>query len=94
MNRTYLLNDRYPIPAALLWLITSWAISLFAFTVLGLGVWMILGEPKHNLLDAFPGFVSILFGIWGVYTGIGAMLLWIAMWPPWRKSRWRFPDVQ
>lgn len=44
---------------------------------------MILGEPKHNLLDAFPGFVSILFGIWGVYTGIGAMLLWIAMWIYW-----------
>jgi len=56
---------------------------------------MIWGEPDHNLLDAFPGFVSVLFGIWGFYTGIGAMLLWIAMWVYWAvvertSSRVRF----
>ena len=95
MSRSYVLNNRYPIPTVLLWLLASWAISLAAFTGLGLIVWMIWGEPDHNLLDAFPGFVSVLFGIWGFYTGIGAMLLWIAMWVYWAvvertSSRVRF----
>ncbi len=83
MSRSYVINNRYPIPAVLLWLMASWAISLTVFTGLGIGIWIIWGEPDHNLLDAFPRFVSTIFGIWGLYTGIGAMLLWIAMWVYW-----------
>jgi hypothetical protein len=79
----YILNDRYPIPATLVWLMASGGISLALFTGLGIGFWIIWGEPNHNLLDAFPGWVSLLFGIWGAYTGIGAMLIWIAMWVYW-----------
>jgi len=52
---------------------------------MGLIVWMVWGEPDHNLLDALPVSVSILFGIWGVYTGIGALLLSIAMWIYWAR---------
>jgi hypothetical protein len=62
---------------------SSWAISLALFTLFGISIWMILGEPDHNLLDAFPPVISTLFGIWGLYTGIGAMALWITMWVYW-----------
>lgn len=80
VKRRYLLDSKYPIPAALVWIIASWAISLAAFTLLGLSVWMVWGQPHHNLLDSSPRFVTVLFGVWGIYTGIGAMSLWIAMW--------------
>ena len=83
MKRNYILNGKYPIPGALLWLMASGGISLALITALGVCLWMILGEPDHNLLDAFPGFVSVLFGIWGVYTGMCAKLIWIAMWVYW-----------
>ena len=85
MGRIYLVSDKYMIPGYLLWLIASWAISLAAFTVMGIAVWMIVGEPDHNLLDAYSGYVSVLFGVWGVYTGIGAILLWIVMWIYWAR---------
>jgi len=83
VKRRYILNDKYPIPTALVWLMASGGISLALVTGLGLGVWIFLGEPDHNLLDAFPEFVSVLLGVWGVYTGFGAMLIWIAMWVYW-----------
>jgi hypothetical protein len=83
MKRSYILNNRYPISGTLLWLLASWAISLTVFTLLGVGIWIFLGEPDHNLLDALPKVISVLFGIWGLYTGVGAMLLWIAMWVYW-----------
>jgi hypothetical protein len=85
MGRIYLLNDKYPIPGYLLWIFASWAISLAVFTAMGIAVWMIWGEPDHNLLDAYPGYISMMLGIWGVYTGVGAMLLWIAMWIYWAR---------
>jgi len=81
----YVLSGKYPIPAFLVWLIASWAISLAAFTLFGIGVWVFWGQPDHNLLDVAPRFVSVFFGVWGVYTGIGAMLLWIAMWIYWAR---------
>jgi hypothetical protein len=83
MSQRYILNDQHPIPAFLVWLIASWATSLAAFTGFAIAVWVIWGNPDHNLLDAFPGVVSILFGVWGVYTGAGALLLWVTMWVYW-----------
>lgn len=83
MSRIYLVNDQYRIPGILVWLIASWVISLVAITVAGVAVWMIWGEPKHNLLEALPGFITVLLGVWGVYTGLGAMVVWIAMWIYW-----------
>ena len=80
MCRSYLLNNKYPMPGFLAWYLASSGLSLAVFTAMGIGVWMIWGEPDHNLLDAFPGFVTILFGIWGAYTGIASMSLWIAAW--------------
>lgn len=79
MKRRYVLNDRYPIPAVLVWLMASGGISLVLITVLGLCVSIFWTGPDRNLLDAFPGFITVLFGIWGGYTGICAILIWIAM---------------
>jgi hypothetical protein len=85
MKSKYVLGGTNRIPTVLVWLIASWAISLAAFTLLGITVWIIRGQPDHNLLDGFPSFVSVLLGVWGGYTGIGAMLLWIAMWMYWAR---------
>jgi hypothetical protein len=85
MNRTYLINGEHQIPWLFVWFLKSVVISLTAITLMGVAVWLIWGEPDHNLLDGLPGFVSILLGVWGVYTGAGAMALWIAMWIYWAR---------
>ena len=83
MNRSYILNNKYPLPGVLVWFLASSGLSLAVFTVMGVAIWMIWGESDQNLLDAFPGFVTVLFGIWGAYTVIGGISLWIAAWTYW-----------
>ena len=85
VSRIYLINGEHRIPWLFVWFLRSVVISLAAFTLIGLTLWIIIGEPDHNLLDGLPGFVSILFGVWGLYTGAGAMILWIAMWIYWAR---------
>jgi hypothetical protein len=85
MNRTYLINGEHQIPWLFVWFLKSVVISLTAITLMGVAVWLIWREPDHNFLDGLPGFVSILLGVWGVYTGAGAMALWIALWIYWAR---------
>ena len=83
MSQIYLVNDRHRVPRFLVWYLFSAAISLSVFTALGIIAWIFLGDSQKNLLDFLPHIVTILFGIWGVYTGIGAVILWVAMWVYW-----------
>jgi hypothetical protein len=81
VKRIYLINGEHQIPWLFVWFVKSAVISSTAFTLVGITLWITIGEPDHNLLDGLPGFV----GVWGVYTGAGAMLLWIVMWIYWAR---------
>ena len=85
MNRVYLVKKRFPIPPILVWAIFSWVVSVLAFTGTGLAIWMFWGRPDLNLLDAFPGSVTVLFALWAIYTGVGASFLWLGMWVYWLR---------
>ena len=85
MKRIYLTGVEHQIPLLFVWFLKSAVISLATFTLIGLTLWIIVGEPHHNLLDGLPGSVSILLGLWGLYTGAGSMVLWITMWIYWMR---------
>ena len=79
----YLVNGKHRIARPFLWFLVSTAISLLVMTLLSIVAAMILGDSDVNLLGTLPRFAAILLVIWGVYTGIGVVVLWIAMWVYW-----------
>ena len=94
MSQTYLVNGKHPISRLFVWYLRSVAISLAVFTLMALILWTIIGEPNHNILDGLPGFVSVAFGVWGMYTGAGAMVLWIVMWKYWARFERSSPSAR
>lgn len=93
MPRTFVLNRTIRLPRFLVWLILPAAISLTIMLAYSIAISLILGpSTDFNILQWFPFPVTVALIVWGAYTGIGSVALWIAMWFYWvgleRSSFW------
>ena len=84
MRRSFVLNRAVHIPPALVWLTLPAAVSLVVLMAYSLIASLILGPSSDfNFMELLPrpAFIAVL--AWGVYTGIGSVALWFAMWAYW-----------
>jgi len=66
VSRNYLINGSTEFPGYCV-VLRSVVISLAAFTLIGLTLWIIIGEPDHNLSMGCPVRFNPL-RVWGLYT--------------------------
>jgi hypothetical protein len=87
MKSYYFSHDSHPVPSLVIWASASWMVSLTALTVISVVLCMIYGpsNPDVNILRMLPVPIAYLVIVWGVYTGFGAVGLWIGMWIYWAK---------
>jgi hypothetical protein len=85
VSRRYILQGGYQVPGVLVWMIMSSAISLSALLMISLVLSVFFGSANINLPDALPFPFSILFVLWGVYAGIGSVVLWFSMLSYWAR---------
>lgn len=84
--RAYMIDGKHTLLALFYWFLISSAVLLTFFTVAGLLLsWLsvFLSQPQMNALDHVPLPLSYLIIALGVYTGVGAVVLWVAMWVYW-----------
>jgi hypothetical protein len=86
MSRTYLINNKYPVPPLLFWTVFPAAISLAVLALISLILIAILGPDSDvNVIQILPPPLTIVLLAWGAYTGVGVAVLWLAMWVYWAK---------
>lgn len=79
-----MLNNTVRIPGVLVWSILPAAVTLMVALVYSVAISLILGpSTDFNFLQWLPFPVAVAVIAWGVYTGIGSVVLWIAMWCYW-----------
>lgn len=85
MSRVYAVRGRHAIPRLLVWIVVPAAISVVLITLLSLLGIAFFGPGDESIFAQLPYPFSIPLAIWGIYTGIGAIGLWFAMWVYWAK---------
>jgi hypothetical protein len=79
-----MLNNRVRLPYALVWALLPAAISLALLSTVSLVLSIVLGPSSDfNFLQWLPQPLALVVIVWGVYTGIGSVALWFAMWIYW-----------
>ena len=84
MRTVFVLNHTVRVPRALVWLLLPAAVSLTVIMAFSLIASLVLGPSSDfNFLEWLPRPVYVAVLAWGIYTGIGAVALWFAMWVYW-----------